>query len=138
MERAIKKLDEILNGKAKIFLRECIEKEIKEIKEKEFLFDDLMFMHNKKRFLAFKLKLEKELRNKGYKENSEVIEIFENFCDTEMNFDNYTKLLWKEVRNSNKFLKYKIKDKTILVIKKAGRNGHKFAKEKFEEYEFPF
>ena len=146
MEKQIKKLDEILNGKATEFFNECIEKEICEIKEKEFLFDDFAEFHNEENFLIFQIKTEKELEKQGYKKDPEILITFENFSDREINhifaemeFENYTKFLWKEVRNSGEFLKYKIKDRTVLVLKRAGRNGHKFAKEKYkEEYEFPY
>ena len=146
MKKQIKRLDEILNGKATEFFNELLKKEIEEIKKNEFLFDDFMDMHDEEDFFVFKLKLEKELRNKGYKKNPKVIGILENFCDKEMNeifeemsFENYTKFLWKKVRNSNEFLRYRIKDRTVLVLRKAGRNGHRFAKEKYKkEYEFPY
>ena len=146
MEKQIKKLDEILNGKATEFFNECIEKEIREIKEKEFLFDDFEEFHNEEHFLIFQWKTEKELEKQGYKKDPEILRTYENFIDNEINhifaemeFEKYKKFLWKEVRNSDEFLKYKIKDRTVLVLKRAGRNGHKFAKEKYkEEYEFPY
>ena len=146
MKKQIKKLDEILNGKATEFFNELLKKEIEEIKKNEFLFDDFEEFHNEEHFLIFQWRIERELEKKGYKKNPEILRTFENFFDNEINhifaemeFENYTKFLWKEVRNSGKFLKYKIKDRTVLVLKKDGRNGHKFAKEKYkEEYEFPY
>jgi hypothetical protein len=146
MKKQIKKLDEILNGKATELFNKCLEKEIKEIKKREYLFEDFDEMHDEENFFVFKLKVEEELRNKGYKKNPEVIGIFENFYDKEMNdifeemsFENYTKTLWKEIGNLKFFLKYKIKGMAVLVLKRTGRNGHRFAKEKYKkEYEFPY
>ena len=40
MKEQIRKLDKFLNGKASELFNECLEKEIREIKKKEFLFDD--------------------------------------------------------------------------------------------------
>lgn len=146
MKKQIKKLDEILNGKATELFNKCLEKEIKEIKKREYLFEDFDEMHDEENFFVFKLKVEEELRNKGYKKNPEVIGIFENFYDKEMNdifeemsFENYTKTLRKEIGNLKFFLKYKIKGMAVLVLKRTGRNGHRFAKEKYKkEYEFPY
>lgn len=67
MKKQIKKLDEILNGKATELFNKCLEKEIKEIKKREYLFEDFDEMHDEENFFVFKLKVEEELRNKGYK-----------------------------------------------------------------------
>ena len=56
MKEQIKKLDRILNGKASEFFNECLEKEIREIKKKEFLFDDFEEMLDEENFLIFQLK----------------------------------------------------------------------------------
>lgn len=56
-----------------------------------------------------------------------------------MEFENYTEFLWKELSSSKDFVKYRIKERTVLVLKKRGRNSRNFANKKYkEEYEFPY
>ena len=146
MKEQIGKLDKILNGKASEFFNECLEKEIREIKEKEFLFDDFEEFHTEENFLIFQWTTEKELEKPGYKKDPELLITFENFIDREINrifaemeFENYAKLLWEELSSSKDFEKYTVKERTVLVLKKRGRNGRSFANEKYkEEYEFPY
>ena len=146
MKDQIKKLDKILNGKASKIFNECIQKEICEIREKEFLFDDFAEFHNEENFLIFQIRTEKELEKQGYKKDPELLVTFENFIDREINhifaemeFENYAKLLWEELSSSKDFEKYSVKERTVLVLKKRERNGFSFANEKYkEEYEFPY
>lgn len=146
MKEQIKKLDRILNGKASEFFNECLEKEIREIKKKEFLFDDFEEMLDEENFLIFQLKTEKALEEQGYKKNPEILRTYQNFFDDEINhifaemeFENYTEFLWKKLSSSKDFAKYSIEERTVLVLKKRGRNSRNFANEKYkEEYEFPY
>ena len=97
-------------------------------------------------FLIFQLKTEKALEEQGYKKNPELLRTYQNFFDDEINhifaemeFENYTEFLWKELSSSKDFVKYRIKERTVLVLKKRGRNSRNFANEKYkEEYEFPY
>lgn len=146
MKEQIKKLDRILNGKASEFFNECLEKEIREIKKKEFLFDDFEEMLDEENFLIFQLKTEKALEEQGYKKNPEILRTYQNFFDEEINhifaemeFENYTEFLWKKLSSSKDFAKYSIEERTVLVLKKRGRNSRNFANKKYkEEYEFPY
>lgn len=146
MKEQIKKLDRILNGKASEFFNECLEKEIREIKKKEFLFDDFEEMLDEENFLIFQLKTEKALEEQGYKKNPEILRTYQNFFDDEINhifaemeFENYTEFLWKKLSSSKDFAKYNIEERTVLVLKKRGRNSRNFANKKYkEEYEFPY
>ena len=146
MKEQIKKLDRILNGKASEFFNECLEKEIREIKKKEFLFDDFEEMLDEENFLIFQLKTEKALEEQGYKKNPEILRTYQNFFDDEINhifaemeFENYTEFLWKKLSSSKDFAKYSIEERTVLVLKKRGRNSRNFANKKNkEEYEFPY
>jgi|GEM_PF-2824035 len=146
MKEQIKKLDRILNGKASEFFNECLEKEIREIKKKEFLFDDFEEMLDEENFLIFQLKTEKALEEQGYKKNTELLRTYQNFFDDEINhifaemeFENYTEFLWKKLSSSKDFAKYNIEERTVLVLKKRGRNSRNFANKKYkEEYEFPY
>lgn len=146
MKEQIKKLDKILNGKASEFFNECLEKEIREIKKKEFLFDDFEEMLDEENFLIFQLKTEKALEEQGYKKNPEILRTYQNFFDDEINhifaemeFENYTEFLWKKLSSSKDFAKYSIEERTVLVLKKRGRNSRNFANKKYkEEYEFPY
>lgn len=146
MKEQIRKLDKILNGKASKLFNECLEKEIREIKKKEFLFDDFEGMHSEENFLIFQLKTEKALEEQGYKKNTELLRTYQNFFDDEINhifaemeFENYTEFLWKKLSSSKDFAKHRIEERTVLVLKKRGRNSRNFAKEKYKkEYEFPY
>ena len=148
MKEQIRKLDKILNGKASKLFNECLEKEIREIKKKEFLFDDFgeMLDITEENFLIFQLKTEKALEEQGYKKNPELLRTYQNFFDDEINhifaemeFENYTEFLWKKLSSSKDFAKYNIEERTVLVLKKRGRNSRNFANEKYkEEYEFPY
>lgn len=146
MKEQIKKLDRILNGKASEFFNECLEKEIREIKKKEFLFDNFEEMLDEENFLIFQLKTEKALEEQGYKKNTELLRTYQNFFDDEINhifaemeFENYTEFLWKKLSSSKDFAKYNIEERTVLVLKKRGRNSRNFANKKYkEEYEFPY
>lgn len=146
MKEQIKKLDKILNGKASEFFNECLEKEIREIKKKEFLFDDFEEMLDEENFMIFQLKTEKALEEQGYKKNTELLRTYQNFFDDEINhifaemeFENYTEFLWKKLSSSKDFAKYNIEERTVLVLKKRGRNSRNFANKKYkEEYEFPY
>lgn len=103
-------------------------------------------MHDEENFLIFQLKIEKALEEQGYKKNPELLRTYQNFLDDEINhifaemeFENYTEFLWKELSGSKDFVKYRIKERTVLVLKKRGRNSRNFANKKYkEEYEFPY
>ena len=146
MKEQIRKLDKILNGKASELFNECLEKEIREIKKKEFLFDDFEETLDEENFLIFQLKTEKALEEQGYKKNTELLRTYQNFFDDEINhifaemeFENYTEFLWKKLSSSKDFAKYNIEERTVLVLKKRGRNSRNFANKKYkEEYEFPY
>ena len=114
--------------------------------KRNFFFDDFAEFHDEENFLIFQIRTEKEFEKQGYKKDSELLITFENFIDREINhifaemeFENYAKLLWKKLSSSKDFKKYSVKERTVLVLKKRGRNGRSFANEKYkEEYEFPY